>query len=515
MKTFILAIIAMGLVSACQTPSVAPVAQMTLITNVTVIDGTGAPSYPGSLRIHDGIILEVGDLTVGAGDTVIDGDGKILVPGFIDTHSHHDRGIFSNRSSTGAASQGITKIVVGQDGGSNLPLEDFFIRLEETPPAVNVASFSGHGSVRVAVMGNDFHRVATEKEITAMKKLVEADMAAGALGLATGLEYEQGVRSTTDEVVELASVAGAAGGRYISHMRSEDTYFWEALEELIDVGRRASLPVQVSHIKLAKVSSWGETERLIERLNAARKAGVDVTADIYPYTYWSSTIRVFFPDLDYDNPQRAAYAVTEVSTPEGIYLAAWAPDPSLQGKTLGEIAILRGKEPSLVLMDMIVELEAWEQENGRGQLTDSNAVIAVSMTEPDIAAIMQWEHTNISSDGADGGGHPRGYGAFPRVLGHYSRNLATVDLVTAIYKMTGLSAAHMGITTRGTIAPGKAADLVLLNPETVIDRATIENPTTPAIGILKVWVNGELVYANGETTGVFPGEVVRREEVQK
>ena len=325
MKKLWLTIVGVGMLMGCATNPAMPDKQATLITNIRIIDGKGTPAFDGAVRISDGVIQAVGVVTPDAGDFIVDGGGLILAPGFIDTHSHHDWNLFNNLSSAGAVSQGITTIIVGQDGFSSLPLEDFFSRLEDTPAALNIGSYSGHGSIRMAVMGNDFHRAATDDEIEAMASLVKADMAAGSLGLSTGLEYEAGVRSTTDEVVRLATVAGANGGRYISHLRSEDTYFWKALEEIIEIGEQAQLPVQVSHIKLAKVSSWGETDRLINRMNVAREFGVDITADIYPYSYWSSTIRVFFPDLDSDNPERANYAVTEVSTAEGIHLATWLP----------------------------------------------------------------------------------------------------------------------------------------------------------------------------------------------
>jgi len=510
MKQFILTIIVLTTVSFSHILSCVKAANTSLINNVMIIDGTGTPGYKGAVRLQDGLIHEIGTLKANVGEATVDGKGLTLAPGFIDTHSHHDWGIFDNPSSTAAVSQGITTIIVGQDGGSNSPLKQFFTCLENTPVAVNIGSFSGHGSIRTSVMGEDFHRAATKTEIAAMSKLLKADMDAGAFGLSTGLEYEEGVRSTTDEIVTLASVVADAGGRYISHMRSEDTYFWKALEEIIEIGKRAALPVQVSHIKLAKVSSWGKAEKLITRMNEARKEGVDITADIYPYTYWSSTIRVFFPELDYDNPKRARIAVTEVSTPEGIYMSVWAPEPSLEGKTLAEIAKIRDKEPAQVLMDMISELEDWEQANKNKHLTESNSVIAVSMTEDDIVKLMQWKHTNISSDGADGGGHPRGYGAFPRVLGPYVRTNEVLDLATAVHKMTGQSANHMGITSRGTLTSGKAADMVLFDPETIIDNATIKNPTAKASGIAKVWVNGKLVYVEGSTTGKRPGKIIRR-----
>jgi len=241
-----------------------------LIENVRAVDGTGAPAYDAAVRIRGGRIVAVGALSATAADTVVDGGGQVLAPGFIDTHTHGDDDVLDRPDALPAVSQGITTIVGGQDGGSFLPLADFFERLEATPVAVNVASYSGHNTLRREVLGRDFRREATGAEVAAMSKLLEEDLAAGALGLSTGLEYEPGIWSERGEVMALAKVTAAAGGRYISHVRSEDRWFEEALDEIIAIGRETGMPVKVSHFKLAMKRLWGEAPRLIAKLDAAR-----------------------------------------------------------------------------------------------------------------------------------------------------------------------------------------------------------------------------------------------------
>src|SRR5690348_6921686 len=220
----------------------------TLIVNANVIDGTGAPGRAADVRVVDGRIAAIGHWTRDPRDHVIDAHGLTLAPGFIDTHSHHDRGLLTHPDALGAASQGITTIVVGQDGESHFPLATYFARLDSTHVAINVASYIGHGTIRSRVMGDDYKRPATDAEVERMGQLVREEMAAGALGLSTGLEYDPGIFSTRAEVLELAKVAGSSGGRYISHMRSEDRDFWSALDELLTIGRVTHMPVQVSHI---------------------------------------------------------------------------------------------------------------------------------------------------------------------------------------------------------------------------------------------------------------------------
>jgi len=487
----------------------------TLITGATVIDGTGAPRFTADVRIENDRIAAVGDLEPEPGEPVVEAGGLVLAPGFIDTHSHADSGVLTHRAAVAAVSQGITTTVGGQDGESELPLGGFFERLEERPAAINMASYTGHGSVRMQVMGENFARTATPSEIENMEALVAEDLAAGSLGLSTGLEYDPGIYSTTAEVVALARVAAASGGRYISHIRSEDRRFWGAIEEILTIGREARLPVQISHIKLALRSLQGQAEKLIATLDEARASGVDVTADIYPYTYWQSTLTVMFPDRDYSDRQAALFAVEELAAPEDMLIPVFAPEPALAGKTLAEIAAQRGTDPADTLIDLIREAETWRAARGSngGIDIDVESVIATSMDEADIDRLLAWPFTNICTDGELDGSHPRGFGSFPRVLGRFVRERHILTLEDAIHKMTGRAAANLGIPDRGRIAPGAVADLVLFDPDTVLDRATPESPQTTSVGIEVVWVNGRPVWQDGQTSGRRPGRVLRREPI--
>jgi N-acyl-D-amino-acid deacylase len=483
----------------------------TLIDNATVVDGTGRARFTADVRIENDRITAVGDLRPGREEPTIDAAGLVLAPGFIDTHSHADGGIFDHPDALAAVSQGITTVVVGQDGGSELPLQAFFDRLEVIRPAVNVASFVGHGTLREHVMGDDWARAATAEEIARMADLLAQEMQAGALGLSTGLEYDPGIYSTTEEVIDLARVVATQGGRYTSHVRSEDRRFGEAIDEIIAIGREAGLPVQISHIKLALRSLHGQTDRLIATLDDARAAGVQVSADIYPYTYWHSTLTVMFPERDFEDRDAALFAVQELTTPEEMLIPVFAPEPSLAGKTLAEIAALRGTDPATTLIDLIREAEALRKARGPDAEGDIEDVIAVSMIEPDIERLMAWPNTNFCTDGGLAGSHPRGFGSFPRVLGRYIRERHVMSLEEAIHKMSALAASNAGLQGRGLLEPGASADLVLFDPETVLDRATTEKPQLTSVGIDKVWVNGCLVYEDGRSSGRTPGVVLRRQ----
>ncbi len=483
-----------------------------LIAGATVVDGTGEPRFTADVRIVDDRIAAIGDLEPGPDEPVIDAHGLVLAPGFIDSHSHADRAILDRRDALGAVSQGITTTVVGQDGDSVFPLEEFYGRLESTPPAINVASYVGHGTVRGRVMGDDFKRAATDDEIARMAALVEQEMAAGALGLSSGLEYDPGIYSTPEEVIELAKAAAAKGGRYMSHVRSEDRWFWEAIGEIIIIGREAELPVQVSHIKLALRSLHGQTDRLLETLDQARAEGIDVTADIYPYTYWQATLTVMFPERNFEDPEAARFAVEELAAPEDMLIPVFEPDPSLAGKTLAEIAVIRGTDPPTTLMDLIREAEALRKKKGTaGEEDDVESVIAVSMKEADIEKLVAWPFINFCTDGELAGTHPRGFGSFPRVLGRFVRERQVLTLEDAIHKMTDQAAANLGLRGRGRIEPGAVADLVLFDPDTVLDRATALEPQATSVGIEVVWVNGRPVWQDGQTSGRRPGRVLRRE----
>jgi N-acyl-D-amino-acid deacylase len=463
----------------------------TLIANAIVVDGTGAAGRRAAVRVTDGAISAVGDLRPLPGERVIDARGSTLAPGFIDTHSHHDRGLAESPDALAAVSQGITTIVVGQDGSSSFPLADAFARLDAQPAAVNVASYVGHGTLRRQIMGENFKRAATVTEVASMEQLARKEMDAGALGLSTGLEYDPGIYSDRGEVVSVARAVAALGGRYISHIRSEDRKLYQAIDEVIEIGRQTGMPVQVSHIKLAMRGLWGQADKLIDVLDRARAAGVNITADIYPYTYWQSGMTVLFPDRDFTNRAEAEFILRELVAPEGLLVVGRG--------TLAEIARQRQTDPAATMMALI------EESGGRGP-----TVVATSMDERDVERLMKWRYANICSDGASSGGHPRGFGTFPRVLGRYVREQKALTLEEAIRKMTSLSAANVGLGDRGTIAPGQRADLVLFDPVAIVDRATTADPKAVSIGVTTVWVNGEVVYENGRTTGRRPGRVARR-----
>lgn len=490
--------------SAAAAPPSTPASM--LIRNVLVLDGTGAAARPADVRVARGRIAAVGALAPAPGEATVDGGGLVLAPGFIDTHSHADDELFDHPDALAAVSQGITTIVVGQDGGAPMPLADFFARLAKEPPAVNVASYAGHGTIRSQVMGDDFRRAATSAEIKKMKKLLDAEMQAGALGLASGLEYDPGIYATREEMIALAKVAAKRDGRYISHIRSEDRTFWDAVEEIIAIGRAAKLPVQISHLKLAMTSLWGQTDKLLGRLDQARAGGVAITADLYPYLYWHSTLTVLFPKRDFEDLAEARLVVDQIVPPDGLLLTQYDPEPAWAGRTLASIAAERQEDPAVTLIELLRRAEARRKETGDA----GEAIIGTSMTEEDFAKLLAWPQSNICTDGSLDGSHPRGFGTYPRVLGRYVREKKVLSLEEAVHRMTGLAAAHMGFADRGLIKPGQAADLVLFDPATVIDRATIEKPHALSEGIAKVWVAGDLVFAGGETTGTRPGIAIRR-----
>lgn len=477
-----------------------------LIRDVTVVDGTGSPPFLGSVRIKGDKITDVGDLAPATNDIVISGQSLTLVPGFIDTHSHHDAGLLDKPEALGAISQGITTIVAGQDGSSMFPLSKFFTALAATPTAVNVASYSGHNTIRAEVMGPRFQRPATLDEIQQMGILVEKDLQAGALGLGTGLEYDPGIYSETDEILSLAKIAAKYEGRYVSHMRSEDRYFWEAVDELLEIGRVANIPVQISHAKLAMKSLWGQSDELLNKLDQARNQGIDVTLDVYPYEYWQSTLLVLFPDRDFDSIETARLILSDIVPADGISLVHYQPEPTLVGKTLETIASEREIDPAQTLLDLIST--AYEDPAAENDTVES--ILGKSMRDQDIIRLLKWPHANVCSDGGSEGGHPRGFGAFPRVLKHYFKDQRVLSLPEAIHKMTQAAAQHMGMKDRGWIGPGAKADLVLVDLNTIQDNADIDNPMAHATGINTVWVNGKVVYKDGKHTGRFPGQVVKR-----
>ena len=478
--------------------------QTSLITNVNLIDGTGATPRKANLRIVDNRISDIGNLQAFANETVIDGNGLVLAPGFIDSHSHHDRDLDESPEALAVISQGVTTIVVGQDGSSD-PIDSIEARLKLHPSSVNLATYTGFGTLRSEVMKDDLKRIATNAELDSMKKILASEIQKGSLGLSTGLEYEDQFYSSEDEVINLAKTAAAEGGRYISHIRSEDINIERAIDEIIAIGKEANIPVQISHFKIAMVSKWGNSNSVLAKLEAARADGINITADCYPYTMWSSTPRVLFPKKDFTNKVSANFAVHNLIDPDKSIITRFTPNKNFQGKSLTEIGKLNNESAADALLQIIRETD--------NDSADAN-IIGVSMSEPDIVNFLKWSHTNICSDGADGG-HPRGYGAFTRFLGRYVREQKIMPLETAIYKMTGLTAEHVGIQNRGILIQGNFADMVLFDPATVIDNSTIINSTALSSGIKIVWVNGKIVYQNQQATKLYSGVLIKANKTEE
>ncbi len=478
-----------------------------LITNAILIDGTGTPRRKAAVRIEGNKILAVGNLTPYSGEQVLDAGGLVLAPGFIDSHSHIGSSLQQHPDALACISQGVTSIVSGQDG-EGYAIDSIITRIQQNPIAINIATYTGQTDLRRKVMGAaNLGRPATESELEAMKKLLSSEMKKGSLGLSTGLEYEGAYFSTRDEVLQLATLTAGFNGRYISHIRSEDINFSEALDEIINIGRVAKLPVQVSHIKIGLKDDWGTSPNIIALLEKARMEGIDITADCYPYDYWHSTLKVLFPKTDYTNPISAAFAVEHSFDPSQSVLVNFAANPSYAGKTISEIAAIRNEKPAQTIMGLIAEADAFEKQHP--DATAIEDIMGKSMTEEDVINFLAWNHTNFCSDGSNGG-HPRGYGSFTRILGRYVRDKKIMSLETAIQKMTSLSAEHTGIHNRGIIAAGYYADLVLFDPNTVQDNAGIKNSMAISTGINKVWVNGVCVYENQQPTKKYPGTFLSR-----
>ena len=480
--------------------------QTTLIQNALIVDGSGLPSYPGSLRIEGSMIQAVGELNPRPGEPVIDASGLALSPGFIDSHSHHDRGLKAAKDAMPLLTQGITTAVFGQDGDSHYPIQTFFDHYDASPAAINIASYVGHNTLRAQVMKARQTSEASESDIHRMRELLTSELQSGALGLSTGLEYEPGIYSAKVEVLALAEQTAQLGGRYISHIRSEDRYLWDAVDEVIDIGRKTGMPVQISHMKLAAKGLWGQADDLLTRLSEARASGVDITADVYPYEYWQSTMWVLLPDRDPNNLQEIEYVLDELTPADGIIFMAFEPNSDYVNRSVAEIAELRGTTPVQTFSDLLKEAAIWsEQHDGQSAET----IMGRSMNEADIRAFLSWPHTNICSDGGFTG-HPRGHGSFARILARYVREESLMTLEEAIQAMTSRAAAHLGISNRGLLAPGYQADVVLFNPSTIQDHATVRDGQRLSTGVSKVWVNGQLVLDNGASTGVRSGEIIRQ-----
>lgn len=479
----------------------------TLIQHVWIVDGTGAPAKKGSVRISGNQIIAVGKLQPLVGEQLIDGKNQYLCPGFIDSHSHHFGSLKKEPTGIAMTNQGITTIVIGQDGDSH-PMDSLVAFFKQHQIAVNVASYTGHSSLREKAMGeNNVFRKSTSEELAQMKKYLATDLQNGSLGLSTGLEYESAFYSSKEEVIALAQLTAKFKGRYMSHIRSEDIHLDDAINEIIHIGERTGMPVKLSHIKIANKDDWGKAGQIIQKLALARKQGVDITADVYPYNFWNSTLRVLFPDKGFTNIKSAELAVNKLFDAKESVLVRFAPNPSYAGKNISAIAKERNESDAVTLMNLIQLAADYKKANPNA--SGIEALAGKSMNDSDVAEFIQWPHANICSDGA-AGGHPRGYGAFTRVLGKYVREQHLLSLPQAIHKMTGLTSQQLGLQKRGKIAAGNFADLVLLDPSTVNDNATIENGKALSSGINLVWVNGKIVYQQQQATGELSGTLIKR-----
>jgi len=475
-----------------------------LIQHGILIDGTGSGRRQADVRIFGDSIQDVGHLKPLPGEKVVDATGFVVAPGFIDTLSHADSGILEDPLAETQIRQGITTAVVGHDGASNSPLKDWFTQVEKKHVALNFASFAGHGTVRHTAMGRDFKRHSTPAELEVMCKLIEQDMQSGALGLSSGLEYDPGYYSDTDELISCSKVAAKYGGMYVSHVRDEGDRVFDAFRELIRIAEAAHIPANISHIKLATSPAWNRAEEVQHLLANARKRGLDITADVYPYTYWQSSITVLITSRDWDDRRAWAKGLTEVGGPTHVLLGSYMPDTSWAGKTVAQIAEATHRDPISVVQEIVQKTQGRQDGD-----QDSENVVVTAMTDNDVRTFVCDPHIMFCSDGSMDDTHPRGAGTFPRVLAHYVRDMHALTLEQAVHKMTGLSAQRMGFVDRGRVAPGMKADITIFNPWTVLDTATTEHPRSAPVGIPDVLVNGKMVLENGKFTGAKPGMVLR------
>lgn len=466
-----------------------------VIRNATVVDGTGKAGRVADVRVEGDTIRKIGKVKPKNGEQEIDGTGLVLAPGFIDIHNHSEDGLLTEGTAANQVSQGITTILVGPDGGGPWPIADYLAKLDGKI-APNVGAFIGHATVREAILKQDYKRAATADEIAAMEKLVERAMNEGAFGLSSGLEYDVGFMATTEELIALARVAARHGGIYMSHIRDEEEGFRAAMEEAIRIGREAKLPVQISHIKMGNRLVWGKSAEAISLIEAAQKAGQDVTADVYPYTAWASTITVLVPSRRHDDPAAVAKGIANVGGADKVLITSHRADRAYEGKTLEEIA----EEKNVSPVDVYIQIV---KDGGAG-------VVCNSMTEEDVRAFYQRPWAFVSSDGGIGGRHPRASGTFPRVLGRFVRESKWLPLEEAIRKMTSAPAARLGLNDRGLIKKGMKADLVLFDPNAVLDLATFSEPQKLSAGIRGVYVNGVQVWDGEKATGKMAGSILRR-----
>jgi N-acyl-D-amino-acid deacylase len=526
-----------------------------LLRGGQLVDGTGAPPRIADVAVRDGAITDVGPgLAAPSGAAVVDATGLVIAPGFIDLHTHCDFTLPQYPRADSMVRQGVTTIVTGNCGSTPYPVDperagllrestahlgsslqwnwgnaaEYADVLDRLPLSLNVVMLVGHTSIRIAAMGFE-RRPPTDRELVAMRRLVAEAMEHGCAGLSSGLIYSPGSYAETDELTALATVAAQHGGFYATHMRNEGPALLAAVEEALTVASQSGAGLQLSHHKVLGRSNWGLTERSLARVAEAQDAGMDVLLDQYPYTATSTTLTALLPtwmleggvaamrDRLRDEQIRAA-ARAEVLNgpsdgrpkrdfePETVTIASVSGGrrPDLGGRSIADLARIDGREPVDVFLDLLCD------EGGGVE------VVIAAIGEEDIRRVMRNPFVAVASDGwtlspaAGGTPHPRSYGTFARVLGHYSRDERVIPLEEAVRKMTSLPAQRLGMTDRGSVRPGARADLVVFDPSTVIDRATYEQPHQFCAGVHDVFVDGTAVIREGADTGAVTGTVLRR-----
>ena len=479
-----------------------------IIRDVSIYDGLGSAPVRGDLAVDGDTIAAVGSAPGSAGETV-DGSGLALAPGFFDVHTHDDFAAVLYRDMSFKTAGGVTTSIVGNCGmgaapwtaanamaramhPENLPqwegYRGYFDRLEAQPPAANIAALVGHGTARLAAMGNEA-REPTGAEMQAMKDIVIEGIEAGAVGLASGLIYDPGRYARTQELVELASPMWGTGALYATHMRNEGTGLLDALAEAIAIGEQTGVPVQISHHKASGREAWGLVAQSLALIEQAQGRGLDVHADQYPYTAGSTILSAVFRDGGFGGVP-----------PEAIVIASAAGHRDWEGRSMEALAVAMACDASEAAARILLE------EPG-------TTVVIHTMCEDDVRMVMRHPSTMIGSDGLPtlaGKPHPQLYGSFARVLGRYARDEGLFPLAEAVRRMTGFPAKKFGLGDRGTLRPGAKADLVLFDPDTIIDCGTFEEPKQMPKGIVSVYVNGALTGRNGKPTGARAGRVLRR-----
>ena len=495
-----------------------------LILNGTVIDGTGKKGFKADIAIKADKIVEIGDLQKYTAKEVLDAGGLVVAPGFIDVHTHCDRGLLRNLANENYIKQGVTTVIGGNCGGSPLDLEIYFKQVLEKNPSTNIGILIGHNTIRRLVMGPE-NREPSKDEMNKMKAHVEKAMKDGAVGLSSGLGYLPGMFSKIEEVIELNKIVGNYNGVYATHLRDQGNGMYNSVEEAIRIGEEGNTAVQVSHLKLSLDKIWGETDKLDKTFRDAIDRGVEVYSDQYPYIAGSTGLGAVFPRWSLEggkleerlkNPESRELIKKEFFSSgrmksyigrdmlASIQIASYSKNPEFEGKTLKQILEMRGVEPN---QDNGVELAIEIVENGGA------SCVFFLMDEKDVPVIMNFPYNMIGSDGSvisygRGVPHPRSYGTFPRVLGKYVREDKIMKAEKAIYKMTALPAKAFRIKNRGILKTGNYADITIYNPETIIDKATFAEPHQYSVGVKYVIVNGVMTVKNFELSDKFGGKPV-------